>query len=206
MSTLFMMKETICLNICLLLIIITGFRGATILLWIMYISVLNSNTAWYSSDNNWSSKTRKWWLLILVENYSSSQTVVELIGPTCRCWSAGGLSWRAWTGRSWIWSFAASSSCPLSQASASFTLRVWWIWGMSPFFWNIWWSSKGISKRIYWWKFYIVSIRFSSLGPSLLVIDLKVLDALCHGGMRVLQGRIIAQGTSGTGRGYCPEQ
>ena len=74
---------------------------------------------------------------------------------------------------------------------------------MSSFLGNIGWN-KGVSKRVYGWKFYIVSIRFSSLGPSLLISQLKVLDALSHGGMRVLQGRIVAQGTGGTSGGYCP--
>ena len=75
---------------------------------------------------------------------------------------------------------------------------------MSSFLGNIGWN-KRVSKRVHGWKFYKVSSRFSSLGPSLLISQLKVLDALSHGGMRVLQGRIVAQGTDGTSGGYCPD-
>ena len=45
---------------------------------------------------------------------------------------------------------------------------------------------------------------FSSLGPSLLVGELDVLETLGHGGVRLVQVGVVADSAAGTGRRQCP--
>ena len=45
---------------------------------------------------------------------------------------------------------------------------------------------------------------FSSLGPSLLVGELDVLETLGHGGVRLVKVGVVADSAAGTGRRQCP--
>ena len=50
----------------------------------------------------------------------------------------------------------------------------------------------------------VISNLFSSLGPALLVRQLDVLETLRHGGVGVVEGRVVAGCTGGTGRWESP--